>query len=164
MNFSIRPSNLSFRAQIHKTEGLYHANMAADKMLGSNNPEEVNLANEYKQSLQTLERDKLIDGIEVVRYYPNDSIPPRYYPNKSQGVWIDNTLLCRGEKDMIPESFTALNKDSNEDQMSYKTIKAIIHIADSIDTISKLKYQNGRCDYYGIGAIPLNRNEILGES
>ena len=58
-----------------------------------------------------------------MRYYPNvdDSMPPRYYPNKSQGVWIDNTLLCRvGEKDMIPESFTVLNKDSNEDQMSYK--------------------------------------------
>ncbi|MBR1461104.1 hypothetical protein IJ596_05680 [bacterium] len=123
MNLSIRPCNLSFRAQIHKTEGLYHANMAANKMLGSNNPEEVNLANEYKQSLQILKQDKYIDEIEVVRYYPNvdDSMPPRYYPNKSQGVWIDNTLLCRvGEKDMIPESFTVLNKDSNEDQMSYK--------------------------------------------
>ena len=162
MNLSIRPCNLSFKANIPLTEGYYRANMAADKMLNSGNTEEVNLANAYKQSLQILKQDKYIDEIEVVRYYPNvdDSMPPRCYPTRTQGVWIDKTLVYRGEKDIIPESFTTLDKNSNADQMTYKTIKAIISIAKDIEFISELKYRDGRCDYYGLGAVVLQDNKF----
>ncbi len=159
MNLSIRPCNLSFKANIPLTEGYYRANMAADKMLNSGNTEEVNLANAYKQSLQILKQDKYIDEIEVVRYYPNveDSMLPRCYPTRTQGVWIDKTLVYRGEDDVIPESFTSLDSNSYDDQTSYKTMKGMISIADNIDTITKLKYRNGRCDYYGIGSAILNK-------
>ena len=127
MNFNVTPSSLSFTASVPRTLAIRNADKRAAEMLNSDDPKEVKLAENYKESLAQLRRTKKVN--EIILSSPD--------PRGVSQIVVDGV-----QRPLIVSDY--LRNDQKDKDIG--TMKGIIYIAKDLkkdeksDLLSRLNF------------------------